>query len=148
MLALIFLGAALRMHGLFANTFHADEALFASWARLIAVWRDPLLQTVAVDKPPLLFYAQALFYPLLGTPAEWPARLPNLIAGILTVPLTARLAHSLYRDGLVTLFATAVVSLSPLAIQFSATAFTDPLLTFWLLLAFVMVVHNRGSLLR
>ena len=42
---IIWLGAALRLRGLFANTFHADEALFASWARLIAVWRDPLLIT-------------------------------------------------------------------------------------------------------
>ena len=78
------LTAVLRLPSLFANSFHADEALFASWARLIAVWRDPLLQTVAVDKPPLLFYLQAFFFPLQG-PVEWAARLPNLIASIILV---------------------------------------------------------------
>ena len=50
-----------RLPGLFANRFHADEALFASFARTIAVWRDPLLQMQPIDKPPLLFYAPALF---------------------------------------------------------------------------------------
>ncbi len=91
------LGTALRLRGLFANTFHADEALFASWARLIAVWRDPLLLTQPVDKPPLLFYSQALFYPLFG-PVEWAARLPALLASLLLIPLTAQLARRLGGD--------------------------------------------------
>lgn len=138
LIALILLGTLLRFPGLFQNTFHADEALFASWARLIAVWRDPLLGTVAVDKPPMLFYLQAMIYPLMGTPDEWPARLVNLAAGILIIPLTARLAYALFRDSLTALVAAAVVTFSPLAIQFSATAFTDPLLTFWLLASMVL----------
>ena len=70
--ALISVGVWLRLPGLWANTFHTDEALFATWARHIGVWKDPLLQTQFVDKPPLLFYLQALFYPLMATPAGWP----------------------------------------------------------------------------
>ncbi|NKQ34339.1 MAG: phospholipid carrier-dependent glycosyltransferase, partial [Chloroflexi bacterium] len=137
LVGLVLLAFFLRLRGLFANTFHADEALFASWARLIAVWRDPLLATQAVDKPPLLFYLQALFYPLQG-PVEWAARLPNFVASLLLVPLTAVFAHYLEREPQISqifsgpLIAAAVVAFSPLAIQFSATAFTDPLLTFWL----------------
>lgn len=125
------LGAALRFRGLLANTFHADEALFAAWARHIAVWRDPLLLSQAVDKPPLSFYLQALFYPLFG-PVEFAARLPALVASILLIPLTAQLTRRLTHDRTAALVAAAVVALSPLAIQFSATAFTDPLLAFWL----------------
>ncbi|HEX6385709.1 MAG TPA: glycosyltransferase family 39 protein [Anaerolineae bacterium] len=128
--------AILRYRGLFANTFHADEALFASWARLIAVWRDPLLLTQTVDKPPLLFYLQALFYPLLG-PVEWAGRLPNFVASLLLVPLVARLVLKLYRDRWVATVAAIFVALSPLAIQFSATAFTDPLLTAFLLASLI-----------
>ncbi|RMG96345.1 MAG: glycosyltransferase, partial [Chloroflexi bacterium] len=75
LLGVVWITAVFRFRALFANTFHADEALFASWARLIAVWRDPLLVTQAVDKPPLLFYLQAVFYPLFG-PVMWAARLP------------------------------------------------------------------------
>ncbi|MCA9974318.1 MAG: glycosyltransferase family 39 protein [Anaerolineales bacterium] len=128
------LGAAARFRGLFANSFHPDEALFASWARLIAVWRDPLLQGQPVDKPPLLFYTQALFYPLFG-PVTWAARLPNLLASVLLVPLVAIWAWRLYRDGKTAVFAALFLALSPLAIQFSATAFIDPLLIFWLVTA-------------
>lgn len=128
------LGASLRFHGLFANRFSADEALFAGWARLIAVWRDPLLLTQAVDKPPLLFYLQALFYPLFG-PVEWAARMPSLIASLLLVPLVAQLARRLTGDTLAAMVTALFVAVSPLAVQFSATAFSDPLLTFWVMAA-------------
>ena len=126
------LGAALRFRGLFANTFHADEALFASWARLIAVWRDPLLLTQAVDKPPLLFYLQALFYPLFG-PVEFAARLPSWIASLLLIPLTAQLARRLTGDRAAAVVAAFLVAVAPLAVQFSATAFSDAPLTLWLI---------------
>ncbi|WP_374688692.1 ArnT family glycosyltransferase [Promineifilum sp.] len=137
---LCWLGAALRVRGLFANSFHADEALFAGWARLIAVWRDPLLQTQLVDKPPLLFYTQALFYPLAG-PEEWAARLPSLVASLLLIPLTAQLAWRLTGDRVTAVLAAAVVAVAPLAVQFSATAFSDPLLTFWLTVALCLAVR-------
>jgi len=144
LVVLIIAAAGVRFHGLFANTFHPDEALFARWARLIAVWRDPLLQTQAVDKPPLLFYLQALFYPLLGTPAAWVARLPSFIASLLLIPLAGRLAWALYGDGLATFIAVAFVALSPFTVQFSATAFTDPLMVALLIgsLAAVAAGHN------
>ncbi len=131
LLLIVWLGATLRFHSLFANTFHADEALFAGWARLIAVWRDPLLLTQAVDKPPLPFYLQALFYPLFG-PAEFAARLPAFAVSILLIPLTAQLARRLTGDRTAALVAAGIVALAPLSIQFSATAFTDPLLAFWI----------------
>jgi 4-amino-4-deoxy-L-arabinose transferase-like glycosyltransferase len=142
LLPIIWLGAALRFQSLFANTFHVDEALFAQWARLIAVWRDPLLLTQAVDKPPLLFYLQALFYPLFG-PVEWAARLPSFIASILLIPLTARLAWRLTGDRTAALTAAFIVAVAPLTIQFSATAFSDSLLTFWLMAALYAVARPR-----
>lgn len=127
LLALLLIGLALRLPGLFANTFQADEALFATWARLIAVWRDPLLTTQLVDKPPLLFYLQAVFYPLLG-PVETAARLPNFIASLLLIPLSARLSWQLFREEMVAVLTAAFITFSPIAIQYSPTAFTDPLL--------------------
>ncbi|MCI0398056.1 MAG: glycosyltransferase family 39 protein, partial [Chloroflexi bacterium] len=143
--ALVWAGAAVRWHGLFANSFHSDEALFATWARLIAVWRDPLLQGQVVDKPPLLFYLQALFYPLSG-PVEWAARWPNLIASVALISLTGRLAWQLYRDEVTAILAAALVAFSPLAIQFSATAFTDPLLTAFLVAALLATTAGRSFL--
>ncbi|MFQ5399872.1 MAG: ArnT family glycosyltransferase [Anaerolineae bacterium] len=127
LMGLAWLAAALRFPALFTNTFHADEALFATWARLIAVWRDPLLLAQPVDKPPLLFYSQALFYPLFG-PVAWAARLPALFASLCLVPLTGLLAWRLYRSEVTAVLTSLVIALLPLSIQFSATAFIDPLL--------------------
>ncbi len=136
--------AIVRFPALFANHFHADEALFASYARLIAVWRDPLLQTPAVDKPPLLFYSQAIFYPLFG-PVEWAARLPDFIASLLLVPLVGLWAWQVYKAGKTAVFAAALIALLPLPIQFSATAFTDPLLTFFLV-ASLAAMRSKGPI--
>ncbi len=174
----------LRLHGLFANSFHADEALFASWARHVASWKDPLLLTQAVDKPPLLFYIQALFY-LPSGPVEWAARLPNFMVSVWLVPLTAVLYRRLYLESIALprayteggetagkhpslfpashfpavppllrapsrinlLISALIVACSPLAIQFSATAFTDPLLTFWLITS-LSVIRNPYSVNR
>jgi 4-amino-4-deoxy-L-arabinose transferase-like glycosyltransferase len=137
----VWCGAVFRFHSLFANTFHADEALFAGWARLIAAWRDPLLITQAVDKPPLLFYVQALSYPVAG-PVEWAARMPSFIASLLLIPLTAR-AATITCDRQAGVVAAFVVALAPLAIQFSGTAFSDPLLTLWLTAALVSALQSR-----
>ena len=143
-MGLVLLAAALRFHGLFANSFHADEALFASWSRLIAVWRDPLLQSQVVDKPPLLFYLQALFFPLFG-PVEWAARMPNFIASLLLIPISGLLAWKLFRDEMTMVLVAAFVAFSPMAIQFSTTAFIDPLLTFLLTAVLAIVASHRRT---
>ncbi|MCA9970867.1 MAG: glycosyltransferase family 39 protein, partial [Anaerolineales bacterium] len=140
----LLLALALRLPGLFANRFFADEALFATWARLIATWRDPLLLTQAVDKPPLAVYLQALAYPMQG-PVEWAARLPNFAASLLLLPLTALLAWRLYRSPLAAAAAAGCVALSPYAIQFAPTAFLDPLLTTWLAAAAVAMTGRRPA---
>lgn len=134
---LTFIATALRFHGLFFDGLHADEALFATWARLVGTWQSPLLSNELVDKPPLLFYAQALFYPLIGLAEPWVSRLPNLAASLLMVPLTARLVWNLFKDTLAMIVAAILVCFSPLLVQFSATSFTDPLLTALLLASLV-----------
>jgi 4-amino-4-deoxy-L-arabinose transferase-like glycosyltransferase len=128
LIMLVLVAAALRIQGLFSEDLHPDEALFATWARLIAVWRDPLLRNQLVDKPPLLYYLQSLFYPLMG-PESLAARLPNYIASMILIPLTALLGWRLYKDNKTTVFAAAIIVFSPLAVQFSSSAFIDPLMT-------------------
>lgn len=128
--------------GLFHNTFQADEALFATWARLIALGRDPWLRAALPDKPPFLFYTQALVYAVLG-PVDWAARLPNWVASLLLIPLTAQWAWRLYRQQLTAWLAAAAVALSPVAIQFAPSAFLDPWLTLWLLAA--LTAQSRGG---
>jgi hypothetical protein len=125
LLALLLLALALRLPPILDNRFHPDEALYGYWGLLIALGRDPGLVNVPVYKPPLLPYLIAGTQGLLGK-SEFAVRLPGLMAGVLTVPLVAKLAHALYRDRWAALTAAACVALSPFAILFSATAFTDP----------------------
>jgi 4-amino-4-deoxy-L-arabinose transferase-like glycosyltransferase len=115
---------AFRLPPLLRSPFHPDEALYGYWGLLVARGRDPWLTTVPVDKPPLLPYAVAGLQLLFGE-ARVAVRLPGLMAGLLTVPLSSALAKALYRDRW-TAVATAVgVSLSPLAIQLSGSGFPD-----------------------
>lgn len=131
-----------RLPGLFQNAFQADEALFATWARLIALNRDPWLRATLPDKPPFLFYAQALGYALAG-PVDWAARLPNWVASLLLIPLTAQWAWHVSRDRLTAWLAAALMAVSPAAIQFAPSAFLDPWLTLWLAVA--LTAQSRGA---
>ncbi len=81
----------LRLGPLWVNRFHSDEALYATWALQIATWHDPLLAGATPDKPPLLFYTQAVAFLVLGH-VEVAARLAGLIAGVVSVALVWRLA--------------------------------------------------------
>jgi 4-amino-4-deoxy-L-arabinose transferase-like glycosyltransferase len=142
--ALSWVGAALRMRALFANSFHSDEALFASWARQIAVWKDPLLLNQAIDKPPFLFYLQAASYPLFGA-EEWSARQPAYIASICLVPLVGAISWQQTRSAVAALVAASCVALSPLAIQYGATAFLDPPLTFFVMGAILFLWRDEPA---
>lgn len=126
LLVCAWLALAVRWPGFFANTFHADEALFATWARAIATGRDPFLRLPPVDKPPLLFYLQALGNLAQG-PVMWAARLPNLIASVAAVPLLGRLVWRIWRDPAAAVAAALAAALGPFWLTFGASAFTDPL---------------------
>ncbi len=86
---------ALRLGPLFDNRFHPDEALFSTWALKIARGENPLLTGVPVDKPPLLIYLTALSFFIFGQ-SELAARVPNLIASVISVPLLYQLARCVY----------------------------------------------------
>jgi hypothetical protein len=105
---------------------------------------DPLLAAAPVDKPPLLFYLQALCYPFLG-PREMAARLPNLYASLVSVALTYAIVTRLIgrKRSLAPLVAALLTGLSPLAVAFGPTAFTDPLMVMWVLAALLAAVQGR-----
>ena len=123
----VLLGWALRLPPVLDNRLHADEALYAYWGLLIGRGRDPWLVGVPVYKPPLLAYLLASAQTLFGS-SEFAARLPRLAAGIVTVVLVAALSQALYGDRRTAIGPAAAVALSPFAILFSATAFTDPVM--------------------
>ncbi|MCB9452308.1 MAG: glycosyltransferase family 39 protein [Anaerolineaceae bacterium] len=143
--------AGLRFHALGQDTrFHPDEALFATFARQAAVNGDWLLLG-NLDKPPLTIYANALSMMFTGVTTlpdgvltldahrgEFSARLPGTLASILLVAVMYALARRLYpgeRPYVMPLVAMLLMALSPYAIAFSATAFTDGLMLLAITLA-------------
>lgn len=126
-LLVVLLGAALRLHALAQPvTLHPDEALFSAFARAAAVNGGWLLPG-PLDKPPLALYASALAQAFVGA-GVLAARLPGALAGIALVAAVYGLARRLYGGAGVPLLASLLAALSPLAISYSASAFTDALL--------------------
>jgi 4-amino-4-deoxy-L-arabinose transferase-like glycosyltransferase len=126
-----------------ANPLDVDEALYATYARYISHENSPLLNGIAVDKPPLSFYVTALSFKLFRDPSDWAARLPNFYASILNLAVMWTLTRVLYRQCLIAMFAMLFAVLSSFDIAFSGTVFTDPLATLWILLACLAISRRR-----
>ena len=144
--ALILLGAVVLRAIPWLTNFplHRDEALYGYWARLIASGRDPLLLSPWVDKPPLVLYLLAAEIRAFGA-SELALRLPGLIASLLLVLVTFGFAQRAYGVR-VALIAAGLLSLSPFAILFAPTAFTDPWLALWLVAAAWAALARRPFL--
>lgn len=126
------------------HPLHHDEALYGTWARLIASGRDPLLLSPWIDKPPLAIYAMAASLRAFGI-SELALRLPGLLAGVATAGAAFALARRAY--GIRTALLTGLlVAASPFAILFAPTAFTDPWLVLWLTAAAWAAVAGRSAL--
>jgi len=140
-LLIVLVAGWLRTLPLTQNRFHPDEALYATFGRLIASGHDPLLSTVVVDKPPLPFYLMASSMAVFGG-TELAARLPTFFASVLTVAVVYQLGRSLYGTT-AGLLAALLMAASPMAILFAITVFTDTLLAAFLFLSLLCVVRGR-----
>ena len=168
------LAFALRLGPLFGNRFHPDEALFSTWALKIARGENLLLTGIPVDKPPLLIYLTALSYFIFGQ-SELAARVPNLIASVVSIVLVWRLAISQMGTAklvtstldeyqlanrspqnlfthyqfsnyqFTTLLPPLLLALSPFAISFAPTAFLDPLMIMFGLASLVVAARGRAG---
>ncbi len=142
-IAILLVGTWLRVPLLFTEGMHADEALFGTWANWIASGWDVLLQNQVVDKPPVLFYVQAIALQLF-TRADFALRVPNFVAslGLIALALTPgdRLFF-LHRQESI-LFAL-LLTLSPFLIQFSGTGFTDPLMLYFGVAGLLVMQRDR-----
>ena len=162
MLAICLLAFALRLGPLYDNRFHPDEALFSTWSLTIARGENPLLTSVPIDKPPLLIYLNAISFYVFGQ-SELAARVPNLIASVVSVVLLWRLVTGQSVTGqLITrspgnqltnlpiyqftnLLPPLLFALSPLAISFAPTAFLDPMMIMFGLASLVAAARGRSG---
>ncbi len=133
LLSIILFGMALRWHLWTTFRFREDEALYGYWAWLIYSRIDVMLQTAPVDKPPLFPYLLASLYDIFG-PSEASARLPNLLASTLSLPLVYAWARDLLgRD--VAWRALLLYTVMPLAVLLAPTAYMDALMVGFALLS-------------
>ncbi len=137
-------GLALRVWQFGWYPLRPDEALYSVWARLISSGQDVMLERVAVDKPPFFLYLLARWFDWFG-PSDAAGRSLNVFISFLTMILIWLLACRLFgrRMGR---WSLAMFALSPFAISFAPTVYTDPLLTFWVMLALLLASWRVGLL--
>lgn len=156
-LLILLLAGCFQVTGLVRDVrFHPDEAYFMTFARNASVNGDWMLSG-ALDKPPLSIYSSALSMMFIGTTTdangvlhldsrigEFSARLPNVLLAILLVAILMRLTFTVYGDARTAQIAGLLLATSPYLLAFGATAFTDMMLLFWLVVALWMSRSGHG----
>lgn len=138
----LLIGMGLRLVSFDRFPLREDEALYGSWARLIASGQDPMLERVAVDKPPFFIYSLADVFKWFGATTTVGRGL-NEFCSLLALVLLWLLARRLYGSQTAAI-ALALFALSPFAISFASTMYVDPMLVAWLLLALLLASYGWG----
>ncbi len=144
LIALTTLAFALRLP-LNRFAFHPDEAIYSSWA-LHFLRDDPMFLSVWPDKPPIFIWLLASAFQLFGA-SEASARWLNIAASTLTVPVVAATGRALWGrpyGHMAGLVAGLALALSPFALSFAPTAFTDPMLVLFGSLSLLMAVRGHS----
>jgi len=139
--AIMMIALVLPLNLIAHQPFHHDEALYATWALRIISGQDVWLAHTAIDKPPLFIYTLAFTFKLLGA-TEITARLPSLVASMLTVMLTYQLGRAWYNRA-TGMLAAWLVTLSPFTVMLGSTALTDPMLVMFVLASCLMVTKQH-----
>ena len=114
LLAVLLLAAGLRLDGVGRDTrLHGDEALFASFARLMVLQGDWNLYEVPTDKPPTTFALVGSSLLLLGE-HEFAVRLPNAFVSLIGVAVVFQIGRHLVGSNSGGMVAALLLALSPL----------------------------------
>jgi len=117
-----------------ANAYYtaAVKSMLMSWKNFFFVAAEPG-GSVTVDKPPLGLWIEAVFAYFLGV-SGFSVSLPNIIAGILGIPLLYAMVKK-YMGELAGLVAALVMALTPVFVATNRNNTMDGLLVFFLLMA-------------
>lgn len=135
----ILAGWALRLFLLNAWPLREDESIYAYWARV--AWTDPRFLHTWPDKPPVFLWLQALALAAFGYSGA-AARMVSLFASAATIALTADVARRV-GGRYAGIMAAWLLALSPFAISFGATGYTDSLLVFWGMFSLALALRCR-----
>jgi 4-amino-4-deoxy-L-arabinose transferase-like glycosyltransferase len=150
-LLIFLLGAAFRVAAWGRDSrFHPDEALYATYARIMIRYGDYLLGHKPLDKPPLgiaaVAWSYGVFAPSQAAPdfrlAEHVARFSTLCFSLLHMAAFYALIRRMWgaQTALVGAFLWA---LCPYEVAFSGTIFHDPLLTLCCMLCALQAARDR-----
>ena len=117
-----------------ANSYYtaAVKSMLQSWHNFFFVAAEPG-GSVSVDKPPLGLWIETTFAFVLGVEG-WTVSLPNILAGVFSVPLLYHLVKK-YMGEVAGLVAALVLVVTPVAIATDRNNTMDGMLVFTLLLA-------------
>ena len=117
-----------------ANSYYtaAVKSMLQSWHNFFFVAAEPG-GSVSVDKPPLGLWIETAFAFVLGVEG-WTVSLPNILAGVFSVPLLYHLVKK-YMGEVAGLVAALVLVVTPVAIATDRNNTMDGMLVFTLLLA-------------
>lgn len=149
-LAIMLLSAFLHFYNITAigdsNAYYtaAVKSMLQSWHNFFFVAAEPG-GSVTVDKPPLGLWIEAAFAFVLGV-SGFSVSLPNILAGIFSIPLLYRLVKK-HLGALAGLIAALVLALTPTVIGTDRNSTMDGMLVFFLLLAawaFIRATESGG----
>lgn len=123
------------------NALHCDEALYSYWALQVASGKDILLSNTLTDKFPLVSYIIALFLKVFGN-SEVIVRMPNSIINLLNFLLVYIITKRIY-GSITALISAILLSLSSYFLTFGPTAFTDPMLLFFVLMSVLYIYKEK-----
>jgi 4-amino-4-deoxy-L-arabinose transferase-like glycosyltransferase len=143
----LLLAAALRLFRLEDNGFGTEYYAAAvrsalQGARLFFYNAFDPAGLIALDKPPVAFWIQAVFAKLLGF-SGWSIHLPQALAGIASVALLHGLVRRAFGWPAATIAALAL-ALMPIAVAIDRSNNTDSWLIFFLLVAARLALRGRG----
>jgi 4-amino-4-deoxy-L-arabinose transferase-like glycosyltransferase len=117
-----------------ANTYYtaAVKSMLQSWHNFFFVSAEPG-GSVTVDKPPLGFWIETAFAAVLGV-SGFSVSLPNILAGIFSIPLLYHLVKKYFGTG-AGLAAALALAVTPVTLAVDRNNTIDGMLIFTLLLA-------------
>ncbi|NDJ87199.1 MAG: hypothetical protein GYB66_15070 [Chloroflexi bacterium] len=142
---LLLLGATLRIHGAARQApLHADEALFADFARQMVPQGDWNLDTVNTDKPPGTFFLVGTSFLLVGE-TSFAARFPNILASLISLAAFYGIAKRLSSRAQTGVLALGMLVVAPIDIRYAATVFQDPPMLAGVLLGIWLASDQKWS---
>lgn len=143
LLAITALGFALRLAALLWAPEHVDEGFTRELAAL-GPWEAAQAAMARDTHPPLHYVLVALLYEVFGQ-GRWVSRLPSLVAGVATVPLTFAVAREVAPRG-VSLLAAGLLSVNAWHVVWSGWARAYPLVVAATCVAWLGALRGiRGS---